>query len=153
MGRTPVKKTPRTEPVPTLCSHPANPKLLVVTVYKCSDGEIIEDEEAALLRQAEIDEYSKNRGFLPWEYCECGCKGHELVISKDCMFWCYQPEPIGRKFVVRTGHGILGALVGTFKSWREVDEAIAPIIKAAAKNFDGILKTIAEREKSPGEAR
>lgn len=133
--------------------HPKNPNLTVITAYKRSDGPIYESEELALAEQAEIDEYNANRGFLPWKYCECGCKGHELIISRDCQFWCFQPEPIGKSFVVRTGHCSQGTYLGTFKSWREVDEALAPIIKAAAKDFDGILKTIEEQENSTKKAR
>lgn len=144
MGRTPTK----------IANHPhhRNPNLTVITAYKCSDNRLFESETNALNHQEFVDECEANKGFLPWKYCECGCKGHELIISKDCQFWCFQPEPIGKSFVVRTGHCSQGKHLGTYKSWREVDEALAPIIKKAAGDFKGVLKMIADWERSSKKA-
>lgn len=141
MARTPRTTKVAKHRVPPY-PHPRNSNLTVVLAYKRSDGPIYESEELALAEQAEIDRYNTNRGFLPWEYCECGCHGHELVVSKGCYFWCYQPEPIGKKFVLRSGHGILGPHIGTFKSWREVDEALVPILRAMAEDHEKTSRKI-----------
>lgn len=148
----PSKQNREIDPHTPAHPHPKNQNLMLVIAYRRSDGKLIENEEQALADQAEIDGYDANRGFLPWEYCECGCHGHELVISKDCYFWCFQPEPIGKSFVLRTGHCSLGTHLGTFKTWREVDEAIVPILKSWAetktKESQDIMAKIAEREAS-----
>jgi hypothetical protein len=141
-----MAKTPKPHKTAEISSppypHPENQNLTVILAYKRSDGPIYESEELALTEQAEIDGYNANRGFLPWEYCECGCRGHELIISKDCQFWCFQPEPIGKSFVIRTGHCSSGTYIGTFKTWREVDEALVPIIKASFESYKAILEKV-----------
>jgi hypothetical protein len=129
MARTRKTPEPRVPPYP----HPKNPNLTVIAAFKRSDGPVYEDEELALSEQAEIDEYNKNRGFLPWEYCECGCKGHELVISKDVYFWSYMPKPIGKTFVLFAGHGMSGKRLGVYKTQRDRDAALVPILKGLAE--------------------
>lgn len=153
MART-KKNTKTTEaPVSTYPHpHPKNPNLTVILAYKRSDGPVYEDEQLALREQAEIDAYTKNRGFLPWEYCECGCKGHELTVGKDCNFWCFMPEPIGKKFVLFAGHGMTGKEIGTYKTQRERDAALAPILEDLAEEHNKTSQRILEclsKQKGP----
>lgn len=146
MARTPKATKPLEPRVPPY-PHPENPNLTVVLAYKRSDGPIYESEELALQEQAEIDGYNANRGFLPWEYCECGCKGHELIVGENC-YWCsMQLKPI-RRYHLYIGHGITGKFLGTFHSWKGLDAALAPILRAAAEKHTKILETIKTWEKT-----
>lgn len=137
-------KTPETSPG----ADAARARIQTVTAYKTSRGHFFESWDEALKEQIEIDEIRAGMGFLPWEYCECGCHGHELKVGKNCYYWCFiQLEP-SRRYHLHTNHGFTGQKLGVFKTWREVDDALAPIIKATVESFSRDSEDVMELVKS-----
>ena len=50
---------------------------------------------------------------LPWEYCECGCHGHQLSFG-DIQLWSY--NNLHGKLSLYVGHSSYGLLLGEFKT-------------------------------------
>ena len=78
-----------------------------------------------------------------WEYCECGCHGHELKIA-GLRFWCFQSiiEKSGKMYIaavsVHKGHGFSGDQL-FYKTYSRTDdprslqvasEAVRPLLIA-----------------------
>lgn len=137
----PPKISPR-NPMPDLeqgakaKAEAARSRIHSLRAYKTTNGKIFELWDDALKEQIEIDALESGRGFLPWKYCECGCHGFELNVTKGCYYWCHvQLEP-STKYHLHSGHGFTGEKLGIFRTWREVDDALAPIIKANIEAFN-----------------
>lgn len=81
---------------------------------------------------------------LPWQYCECGCHGHELRIG-DFYRWCFQElsGKIGSLRIVsvhlNSGHK-WGTHLGTFKSFEEADDFVRAELKEHAKKWVEVFK-------------
>lgn len=62
----------------------------------------------------------RKRGTLPWEYCECGCHGHEVRIG-TLYYWMFNDLRGG--FHLYTSHGGFGAKLDAYSSFEEADIA------------------------------
>jgi hypothetical protein len=79
---------------------------------------------------------------LPWEYCECGCHGHELSVAGQ-HFWCLTtwPElgtdkpPSTYSFHLHSGHGWISPKIGEYKSWTKVNAEVRKRLSAALKEL------------------
>ena len=59
---------------------------------------------------------------LEFEYCECGCHGHEAA-RKGLYYWIYNDLGDPPKFYLNNGHGFLGVRIGVYKSFEEAEAA------------------------------
>jgi len=123
-------------------------KIKKVTKLETSDGKLFDAEPEARKHQEEVDEWEKNRSFLPWEYCECGCHGHELQIG-DRWFWTTSADckwsKTGRRHFLGEGHGYASSKrIGEYDSDREADEALIPIIKTILKESQESVEKLTE---------
>lgn len=62
---------------------------------------------------------------LPWEYCECGCKGYGARVGP--LFYAMYPHRRGHLLVLKS-HGSLSThvednLVGSYSSFTKTDQA------------------------------
>jgi len=68
-----------------------------------------------------------------WEYCECGCHGHELRIG-NYYYWLY--NDLKGNFYLREGHGFPATInLGIFKSFEEADQKVKELIKEQIKEL------------------
>ena len=62
---------------------------------------------------------------VDWEYCECGCHGHELRLG-PLYYWMFNDLGRGgsaKRFHLNTDHSGLGSRLGSFSSFEEADRA------------------------------
>ncbi len=75
---------------------------------------------------------------LKWEYCECGCHGHEASkLGKD--FWMFNDlgqDSSGKidtskaKFYLNSGHGWMGTKIGVYSSFDEADDVATNMLNS-----------------------
>lgn len=89
---------------------------------------------------------------LPWKYCECGCHGHQLDILGE-SFWVgtYFKDPNNGDYTIErinlhSGHSWTAPLIGTYKSWEEIDAEVLKRLKEKAEKIKEELKLIEEVE-------
>lgn len=73
---------------------------------------------------------------LDWEYCECGCHGHELEIGGQ-YFWLF--DDLEGSFYLRNGHKYGGISLGTFKSFEAASDHVRSILKDSLKEIKKVL--------------
>lgn len=76
---------------------------------------------------------------LNWEYCECGCHGHEAGI-RGTMFWIY--SNLQGSFYLHQGHGFLSPRIGIYKTWEEADAKANEAFQAKAIPLMAELKKL-----------
>ena len=76
---------------------------------------------------------------LNWEYCECGCHGHELNIG-HVHLWLF--DDLKGTLYLRKGHGHVSPLVDKFKTWKKVDKAARKILTKELKSVADAYKEI-----------
>jgi hypothetical protein len=70
-----------------------------------------------------------------WEYCECGCHGHELLLG-PLYYWMFNDLGRGgstKHFHLNTRHSDLGDHLGSFSSFEEADSAARAHAKSVLK--------------------
>ena len=76
---------------------------------------------------------------LPWKYCECGCKGHDVKVGSVSL-WMFNDLAGG--FHLFEGHGGRGPPIGTYKSFEEADEAARRHAKPEFKKLNASMKQL-----------
>ena len=82
---------------------------------------------------------------FPWEYCECGCHGHSLVLG-GLEFWCQQdirewPSGSAQKgmqlisVVVYQGHGFYGKMLGQYRPMVASFDDVWPFANGVVRPF------------------
>ena len=101
---------------------------------------------------------TKKKYRLPWEYCECGCHGHELNIlgeyfwsrmdgvelTPDGKHWNWSNP--GRKFTLSRQHGFYGPQK-QFSSDEDLDKEVISILKGKKDNILKELKLLKALDK------
>jgi hypothetical protein len=70
----------------------------------------------------------KKQKKINWEYCECGCHGHEATV-KGTHYWVFNDlgpkrDGNGSLFHLHRGHGFMGVKLGEFDGFETVDSYI-----------------------------
>ncbi len=119
--------------------------ILEVTQYETSDGTLCSTREEAADYEAKAQQKLRDQGFLPWEYCECGCHGFSISLMGN-VYWC---TTRGDQWVLYEGHGFYGVKMGSCKTSRAKDEFLYKEYTAALDHEiakrDAIEKKIKER--------
>lgn len=77
---------------------------------------------------------------IGWEYCECGCHGHEIRFG-PIYFWLFNDLGKGSDsdkhgFHLFNSHmGITSKIIGTYDSFKEADEAARNIAREKLKKY------------------
>lgn len=76
---------------------------------------------------------------MNWEYCECGCHGHEASAG-SVHFWLFN-DLKGNLFLHR-GHGWMSPLIAKYKDseWKLADAQANLIVKEEIDNMKKALK-------------
>lgn len=74
---------------------------------------------------------------MNWEYCECGCHGHEAHAA-GIYFWLF--NDLKGNYTLHRGHGWLSPVIGKYKSWEEAEEKAREILKEALVELREALK-------------
>ena len=69
---------------------------------------------------------------MRWEYCECGCHGHESGAG-GTYFWLY--NDLKGNLTLYRGHGFYGEKLGTYKEWEDADNKANEIMEQAIKKM------------------
>lgn len=83
----------------------------------------------------------KRKYHFKWEYCECGCHGSDLEIA-GMQFSHIMQDPMNAadcKLRLHEGSHRMGALIGVYKSWEDMDRALATIIRARIKGLTAAI--------------
>ena len=70
----------------------------------------------------------KNQKKTTWECCSCGCKGSKLSVG-PASCWMYTGIVNPGLFHLRTGHHKKGMELGSFQSFKAIDEAARKFVK------------------------
>ena len=74
---------------------------------------------------------------LNWEYCECGCHGHELNVAGK--YWVFNDLGNPPTLYLKNGHKWSGIELGKFKSYKEIDSYIIKELKAEYRKLGKML--------------
>jgi hypothetical protein len=75
---------------------------------------------------------------LEFEYCECGCKGHEATAG-SLDFWLF--NDLKGKYTLNKGHGWMGARIGVYKSH---EQAVGVATEMAMKEMVKIMEKLSK---------
>jgi hypothetical protein len=78
---------------------------------------------------------------LPWEYCECGCKGYTLSLGSQ-HFSVYWDRKDG--YYLGWGHSSLSTQIGKFDSFEAVDRKVRELAKPRFERELAAMKESAE---------
>lgn len=83
---------------------------------------------------------SKSKTTIPWEYCECGCKGHTLDVA-GIRLWSYMAldDTHGGPFFLKRVHGWYGEDLGKFKTSALQDQFVRSLLRKAVKDLRKIV--------------
>lgn len=76
---------------------------------------------------------------LPWQDCECGCKGNCVTVGRMQLWF---GEEISGIYTLRKGHGSTGQSRGDFKTVDEVDLAARSLAKPEFDRMKQELDTL-----------
>lgn len=82
---------------------------------------------------------------MNWEYCECGCHGHELQVAGR-YFWLF--NDLKGTYRLHSGHGWTSAVIGTYTSWEEAEVKVKEILTASLNELKIALKPKRKSKKS-----
>jgi hypothetical protein len=72
---------------------------------------------------------------LNWEYCECGCKGHDVSVG-SLHLWQFDDLKNGPKsHRLHEGHGWMSPLIGSYASGEDADKAAIERVKEELKKI------------------
>jgi hypothetical protein len=83
---------------------------------------------------------------LEWEYCECGCHGHEGGVQGN-MLWIY--NDLKDNFYLHRGHGFTSPRVGVYKTWEEASAKGNEVFREGALKLQEKLGKLLEDEPAP----
>jgi hypothetical protein len=74
---------------------------------------------------------------MNWEYCECGCHGHEASAGV-LHFWLF--NDLKGNFYLHRGHGWLSPRIGRFKTWEEAEAKAVEVVNSEIIKLQSALK-------------
>lgn len=75
---------------------------------------------------------------LQFEYCECGCKGHEAGVG-GLSYWIWWSAVKGEPYKACRGHGRLSTLIGSYPTFKE---AVKACNEHAQPEFEKMMKAL-----------
>jgi hypothetical protein len=86
---------------------------------------------------------------MNWEYCECGCHGHEASAG-GIYLWLF--NDLKGNYTLHRGHGWMSPVIGKYKSWEEAEtkarEVMTEGLKKAVLELRAMLKKPRKRKKA-----
>lgn len=79
---------------------------------------------------------------MEWEYCECGCHGHEASAGND-HYWLF--NDLKGNYFLHRGHGWLSPLIGKYQSFQEAADKAEELVKAEIQKMQEALKPRKEK--------
>lgn len=58
---------------------------------------------------------------LDFEYCECGCHGHEASPGMNVHYWIF--NDLKGTYRLHRGHGWMSPVISTHKSFKDAEKA------------------------------
>lgn len=93
------------------------------------------------MRKTQAQAEPKKAAGLPWEYCECGCKGYAVTVG-GYHLWMY--NDLGERcnsYQLHRGHGLTSPVVSFHASFEAADRVARELLKPEFERVKAFVQT------------